>query len=95
MLFTSPKNDVLETKCGKIYKHFNDLKAILGGIWPPFSHKKWEGVFIRAGALIRINTVYVCSYYFRFNFSFLRILLCFSSVIVIQCMVTYRCNFHA
>ena len=31
------------------------------GIWPPLSHKKWEGMFIRDGAVIRINMVaFVC-----------------------------------
>ena len=56
--FTSPKNDVLETKCGQIYKKFSVLKPFwmtFGNLLPIKSGR--GGAFTREGAFIRTNKV--------------------------------------
>ena len=60
--FTCPKNDVIETKCGQIYKTFNVLKSFWVAFGHFFPNKKLEGVFITEGAFNRINIVYVLYY---------------------------------
>ena len=39
------------------YAKFECPKAILDSVLSPISYKKWEGMFIRERAFIRINTV--------------------------------------
>ena len=40
------------------YNKYQCHTDILGGIWPSFPYKKWEGAFIRYGAFIRIYKVH-------------------------------------
>ena len=45
--FTS---DVLETKCGQLYKNYPD--AFLDEIWEPFSHKSGKEHLLERGLLL-------------------------------------------
>ena len=55
-------------------------KAIFGGIWPPFYHKKWEGRLLERGTFIEINTVGNKS-----------VLIQPSSIIIISCISKLTC----
>ena len=49
----SPKKDRIWANIQNVQRP----KAIFGGIWPTFSHKKWGGRLLEREAVIEINTV--------------------------------------
>ena len=51
-------SDVLKMTFLRQYQTFTVMKPICVTFSHFFSHKKWEGLFIREGAFIRIHTVY-------------------------------------